>query len=178
MPTLMPGRGQDAGQQAAGRRLAVGAGDADELQPMAGIAGQGLADAAIGISGIGRHAIGQAELWRRPLGKHGVAAASDRLGDELMAIAAAARQCGKEHSGPHQPRVAHAGIDANVVRAEPWVSGNSRRRLTTRAVLEQTCTPMASMPQAAGKVKGKRDKRTRCDVTNAELGGTGVSPDR
>ena len=98
---LMPGAGENARQQAHGRRLAVGAGDADELEAMAGIAGQGLANPPIGISGVGRHAIGQAELWRRPLGKHGVAAASDRLGDELMAIAAAARQCGKEHSRPH-----------------------------------------------------------------------------
>ena len=118
-PHRMPRRGQHAGQQATGGGLAVGAGNADELQAIAGIAGQGLADAAVGVPRVGHHAVGQAELRRRPLGEDGAGAAGDRLGDEIMPVAMrcpATRRRATPGSACRESQT--QAVHADVVRAE------------------------------------------------------------
>ena len=46
-----PGRIEDAGDQTGGRRLAVGSGDADDLQLAAGVSGDGMAKLPVGFAG-------------------------------------------------------------------------------------------------------------------------------
>ena len=114
----MSGGGEHAGHQATRGRLAVGAGDADHLQPVAGIAGQGLADAAVGVAGVGHEAERHVQPRQRSLGEHGASAARQGLGDEVVAVAAAARQGGEQIARPDAPRIAGAAADADVVGAE------------------------------------------------------------
>ena len=147
-PHAMPRARQHAGNQATGRRLAVGAGHADQFQLIAGISGQGLANASVGVSRVGRHAIGQTELRRRPLGEDRRAASGDRLGDEIVAVVLAPRQRDEQRTRLDLPRIADAGRHADVVRADPGGTGQQ----TTQA--DQRCRTRADL-HAHGLHAGK-----------------------
>ena len=85
----MSGRFEHAGDQVRGGGLAVGARDADHAQLSAGIAGQGLADAAQRVARIGDDANRHADR-QRALGDHRRGAAGHGFGDKIMAVAARA----------------------------------------------------------------------------------------
>src|SRR5690242_3947596 len=104
----MTRRQQDAADQVDGRSLAIGAGDADDFQPLARITGEHLADAAESVTAINRIADRQSAIADGPFGQNGGSAAGDSVGDEVVPIMLAAAEGDEQIAGPAASRVAGA----------------------------------------------------------------------
>jgi hypothetical protein len=116
-PALDPRRFEDRREHVGRGRLAVGAGDADERQLLAGIAVEGRRDLGERRARGGHLEPGHGDAGRRGrLRDHRDRAVRDRLRDEPGAVGVDAAQGDEQGAGLHLPRVVGDRGDFSVGR--------------------------------------------------------------
>ena len=109
---------QNTGDQPACACLSIGARDADHPHSLAGVAGQGLADAAESGAAIGHDAHRCAGGRNKSLGQNRRCAALDGLRHVVVAIDVAAHQGHEQIARAAGARIGSASLDDNVVGSD------------------------------------------------------------